>query len=246
MVQTHAVSRRPIDTNTIPHNIYNCQKSKVVNRFQLAKRIVVLPAATTVNTMKVTTSSSYLHLLSIGSIVATVVVMMTYVITVEAFAVIPTSISNGISSSLASSASSSSSISLRMATGGVIPLNRMTGQSQLDPVVIQKYMDLPMPSETVLAEYVWVDAVGNTRSKTRTLPTHKVYHYLFCDHSLRMPFQCIMSHIYLFFVVITTYTPYSVYTNTDTNRHHRSKHYRNGTLMVVRLDRHRGMIQRLY
>ena len=61
-----------------------------------------------------------------------------------------------------------------MSVGGVIPLNRITGQSQLDPTVIQKYLDLPMPEDTVLAEYVWVDAVGNTRSKTRTLPTHKV------------------------------------------------------------------------
>ena len=58
--------------------------------------------------------------------------------------------------------------------GGVIPLSRVTGQSQLDPLVIQKYLDLPMPEDTVLAEYVWVDAVGNTRSKTRTLPASKV------------------------------------------------------------------------
>jgi glutamine synthetase len=56
-------------------------------------------------------------------------------------------------------------------------LNRVTGQSQLDPMVIQKYLDLPMPEDTVLAEYVWVDAVGNTRSKTRTLPAHKVTYY---------------------------------------------------------------------
>ena len=58
--------------------------------------------------------------------------------------------------------------------GGVIPLSRVTGQSQLDPLVIQKYLDLPMPEDTVLAEYVWVDAVGNTRSKTRTLPVSNV------------------------------------------------------------------------
>lgn len=63
---------------------------------------------------------------------------------------------------------------LRRDAGGVMALNRVTGQSQLDPTVIQKYLDLPMPEDTVLAEYVWVDAVGNTRSKTRTLPSHKV------------------------------------------------------------------------
>jgi glutamine synthetase len=53
-------------------------------------------------------------------------------------------------------------------------LNRVTGQSQLDPAVIQRYMDLPMPADTVLAEYVWVDADGACRSKTRTLPAAKV------------------------------------------------------------------------
>jgi glutamine synthetase len=86
--------------------------------------------------------------------------------TVEAFVVLPTTVSTNI----ASPSTTSSSLSI----GGVIPLNRVTGQSQLDPVVIQKYMDLPMPTDTVLAEYVWVDAVGNTRSKTRTLPVGKV------------------------------------------------------------------------
>lgn len=57
-------------------------------------------------------------------------------------------------------------------SGGV--LNRVTGQSQLDPAVVQRYMDLPMPADTVLAEYVWVDADGACRSKTRTLPAAKV------------------------------------------------------------------------
>jgi hypothetical protein len=40
--------------------------------------------------------------------------------------------------------------------------------------VIDRYDRLPYPAETILAEYVWVDAVGNTRSKTRTLPASKV------------------------------------------------------------------------
>lgn len=53
-------------------------------------------------------------------------------------------------------------------------LKPSTGQSQLDPSVIQRYKDLPFPEDTILAEYVWVDAVGNTRSKTRTLPASKV------------------------------------------------------------------------
>lgn len=54
------------------------------------------------------------------------------------------------------------------------PLNRQTGRSQLDPQVISKYDSLEFPKEVVLAEYVWVDADGSTRSKTRTLPAEKV------------------------------------------------------------------------
>jgi glutamine synthetase len=52
-------------------------------------------------------------------------------------------------------------------------LKSQTGQSSLDPAVIAKYDSLPFPEGKVLAEYVWVDAVGNTRSKTRTLPASK-------------------------------------------------------------------------
>ena len=52
-------------------------------------------------------------------------------------------------------------------------LSSKTGQSSLDPAVIAKYNALPFPAEKVLAEYVWVDAVGNTRSKTRTLDAKK-------------------------------------------------------------------------
>lgn len=52
-------------------------------------------------------------------------------------------------------------------------MKAQTGQSSLDPAVIAKYNDLPFPSDQVLAEYVWVDAVGNTRSKTRTLDASK-------------------------------------------------------------------------
>jgi glutamine synthetase len=54
-----------------------------------------------------------------------------------------------------------------------VVLQRETGKSQLDPSVIDRYNALPFPADTILAEYVWVDAVGNTRSKTRTLPASK-------------------------------------------------------------------------
>ena len=52
-------------------------------------------------------------------------------------------------------------------------MSTQTGQSSLDPAVISKYDALPFPEDKVLAEYVWVDADGNTRSKTRTLDAKK-------------------------------------------------------------------------
>lgn len=52
-------------------------------------------------------------------------------------------------------------------------LTKVTGRSSLDPAVIARYDALSFPSDTILAEYVWVDADGNTRSKTRTLPASK-------------------------------------------------------------------------
>jgi len=52
-------------------------------------------------------------------------------------------------------------------------LKKHTGQASLDPSVVAQYASLPLPTDKVLAEYVWVDAVGNTRSKTRTLPTDR-------------------------------------------------------------------------
>lgn len=60
---------------------------------------------------------------------------------------------------------------LNMANG---IMTKQTGRSSLDPAVIDRYNSLPFPKDTVLAEYVWVDADGNTRSKTRTLPAAKV------------------------------------------------------------------------
>jgi glutamine synthetase len=55
--------------------------------------------------------------------------------------------------------------------GGV--LTGTTGQSSMDPAVIDRYNALPYPDDSILAEYVWVDGEGNTRSKTRTLPAAK-------------------------------------------------------------------------
>lgn len=52
-------------------------------------------------------------------------------------------------------------------------LPKTTGQSALDPSVISKYDALAYPSDKIMAEYVWVDADGNTRSKTRTLTPAK-------------------------------------------------------------------------
>jgi len=48
-----------------------------------------------------------------------------------------------------------------------------TGQSALDPAVLKHFQDLPFPDNIILAEYVWLDAVGNPRSKTRSLPVAK-------------------------------------------------------------------------
>jgi len=53
-------------------------------------------------------------------------------------------------------------------------LSTKTGMSSLDPAVIAKYDALPFPEDKVLAEYVWIDAKGECRSKTRTLGPDKV------------------------------------------------------------------------
>lgn len=55
----------------------------------------------------------------------------------------------------------------------VSPLNIQTGVSQLDHDVIDRFSSLPYPPAKALAEYVWVDADGNCRSKTRTLPVRR-------------------------------------------------------------------------
>jgi len=52
-------------------------------------------------------------------------------------------------------------------------LSQATGRAPLDPDVVERYASLPYPAGKILAEYVWVDAEGNTRSKTRTLAASK-------------------------------------------------------------------------
>mmetsp|Transcript_14650 Transcript_14650/g.17834 ORF Transcript_14650/g.17834 Transcript_14650/m.17834 type:complete len:416 (+) Transcript_14650:49-1296(+) len=61
----------------------------------------------------------------------------------------------------------------RSSTSLNVVLNKQTGQSALDPNVIAKYDALPFPDDVIMAEYVWVDGEGNTRSKTRTLTPDK-------------------------------------------------------------------------
>lgn len=62
---------------------------------------------------------------------------------------------------------------VKVSTSLNVILPKTTGQSALDPSVIAKYDALPFPADKILAEYVWVDAAGNTRSKTRTLAPEK-------------------------------------------------------------------------
>jgi len=52
-------------------------------------------------------------------------------------------------------------------------LSTQTGRAALDSDVVDRYARLPYPANKILAEYVWVDAKGETRSKTRTLHPDK-------------------------------------------------------------------------
>lgn len=61
-----------------------------------------------------------------------------------------------------------SASSLRMSL-----LSTTTGKASLDPAVVTRYSSLPAPEDKIMAEYVWVDAEGNSRSKTRTLHPSK-------------------------------------------------------------------------
>jgi hypothetical protein len=118
---------------------------------------------------------------------------------------------------------SSQSSALQMAV-----LSSQTGKSSLDPAVIDKYNALPFPSDQILAEYVWVDAVGNTRSKTRTLLASKVNHKLkkyrkYCHSQIKK-----YSHIFISLSI----------------RSRRLQIYQSGTLMDLQLARHLAMIRK--
>jgi glutamine synthetase len=75
--------------------------------------------------------------------------------------------------SLCSAAAFAPSITSRAPTALNNILSKKTGQSALDPSIVGKYDALAFPEDKILAEYVWIDATGNTRSKTRTLPAAK-------------------------------------------------------------------------
>ena len=54
-------------------------------------------------------------------------------------------------------------------------LQQDTGKASIDPVVFNKYRDIPLEEGSdVMAEYCWIDAVGGVRSKTRTLTLSKL------------------------------------------------------------------------
>lgn len=62
----------------------------------------------------------------------------------------------------------------RRATTSITMVNHLeiqTGRSQLDTAIVSRFNSLPYPADKILAEYVWVDAKGECRSKTRTLPS---------------------------------------------------------------------------
>jgi hypothetical protein len=73
----------------------------------------------------------------------------------------------------ATAAFAPSAVAPRASTSLNVLLPRATGQSPLDAAVIAKYDLLSFPEDKIMAEYVWVDAEGNTRSKTRTLTPDK-------------------------------------------------------------------------
>lgn len=54
----------------------------------------------------------------------------------------------------------------------VSPLERVTGKSSMDVGILDRYLSLPQ-NGMIQAEYVFIDAVGKCRSKTRTLSGSK-------------------------------------------------------------------------
>lgn len=53
------------------------------------------------------------------------------------------------------------------------PLERVTGKSSMDVGILNRYLSLDQ-HDKIQAEYVWIDAVGKTRCKTRTLEKSRV------------------------------------------------------------------------
>ncbi|GFH61489.1 hypothetical protein CTEN210_17965 [Chaetoceros tenuissimus] len=82
-------------------------------------------------------------------------------------------ISAAFLATLSTAAAFAPSVQPRASTSLNVLLPKQTGQSALDPAVISKYDALSFPADKIMAEYVWVDADGNTRSKTRTLTPDK-------------------------------------------------------------------------
>lgn len=57
------------------------------------------------------------------------------------------------------------------AASGLSAFGGRTGMAALDPAVVSRYASLTVPASAgIRAEYIWLDAVGNPRSKSRTLP----------------------------------------------------------------------------
>ena len=53
------------------------------------------------------------------------------------------------------------------------PMQRITGRSAMEVGILDRYMALPQNGK-IQAEYVWIDAAGKTRSKTRSLDKSRV------------------------------------------------------------------------
>jgi len=53
-------------------------------------------------------------------------------------------------------------------------LSQRTGMASIDPNVMNRYNSIPFSTDTIMAEYCWIDAAGAVRSKTRSLNAKKV------------------------------------------------------------------------
>lgn len=52
-------------------------------------------------------------------------------------------------------------------------LERVSGKASMDPAVLSRFLSLPC-EDKIQVEYVWIDAVGKTRSKGRSIPKSKI------------------------------------------------------------------------